>query len=222
VTITFDEDFTYSKGGLSFQLNCYSPEAANVDTTWQQYVIAETQGDNVLRGVIENWSGPYPDSEFYRPVVFTEKGAAFAALRDSNTIPAGYSLTIALNYDNAGNVAGATYSASDNNGNGIGSTIVKIVDQYFYGTTTEATTANLAPIVAIVLNIGGDGGGQAATITEGSGTIIYRSTNPMIPMQGEPAFAAFSGITEESSNIAFGTLPDTPDTVFSQLFWALL
>lgn len=221
MTITFDEDFTYTSGGLSFQLNCYSQDAANVLTTWQQYVIIETQGSNELTAAINNYSGT--DSSYAQVINTVLSGPVFATLPGSNTIKAGYSLTIALNYDSAGNVAGATYSASDN-GKVIGNTTVNILDQFLFGTITKATTADLAPIVAIVLNIGGMYNDAYATLTEGAGTIIYESTNPMIPMVEEPAFTVFGDSnnveTGENSNIIFGPLPDIADTLISQSFMA--
>ena len=224
VTINFDEDFTYPSGGISFQLNCYSQDATNVRTTWQQYVIRETQGSNELTAFINNYSGT--DSSFAQ-VINIWPDPVFASLPSSNTIQAGYSLTIALNYDSAGNVNGATYSASDNNGQVIGDTTINILDQFFWNedfeTSTKVTTAYLAPIVAIVLNIGGWGGGATAPLTEGAGTIIYESTNDLIPMVGEPAFTVWGTDrkpeTGENSNINFGyTLPDIPETLLSQSF----
>lgn len=222
MTITFDEDFTSIVNGSSFQLNCYSQDTTNVLTTWQQYIIIETQGSNELTAIINNWSGTNSNAS---EVINTFPGSVFATVPNSNTIRAGYSLAIALNYDSAGTVTGATYSASDNNGKVIGNTTVNILDQFFFNTATKVTTADLAPIVAIVLNIGGTFDYATAIVTEGAGTIIYESTNPMIPVVGEPAFTVFgdplSSETGENSNILFGALPDTPDTVFSQAFMAI-
>jgi hypothetical protein len=232
VTIIFNEDFTYTSGGISFQLNCYSQEATNVQTDWQQYVIREMQGSNDLTAFVDNWLG----TDSNPTQIIHSSDPLLAALPSSNTIRAGYSLTIALKYDSAGNVAGATYSATDNNGKLIGDTTINILDQFLWAnegpgepptsieTSTQATTEYLAPIVAIALNIGGFGDRATAILTEGAGTIVYKSTNTLIPADEEPAFVVWDGAnpnipeTGENSNIIFDKISDTADNLISQYF----
>ena len=92
VTIHFTSDFSSSANGYGFQLNCYSTEGKAITTVWQQYVVLANPGDNTLYAYIDNWSGTFPT---FNQVVNTK---ATLATLPSATIPAGYSITIALTY----------------------------------------------------------------------------------------------------------------------------
>ena len=119
----------------------------------------------------------------------------------SSTLPAGYTLTIALTFDQNDNVTGAKYTVT-----GGGSTNSQ---QEVLTTLGEAAT-DLSPIVAFELDIVGPGGGSATIFSSGAGTITYTATNVLSALGAEPTCCEWNGGTAESSNSVYGELPSTP------------
>jgi Hemopexin len=210
-TVDFDSDFNSSANGYSLQLNCYSTEGPNITTEWQQYVIRAGAGGNEVFAMIDTWSGTQLTDELNRIQV------SLASL-PSPTIPAGYTFTIALTYDGNHNVTGAVYNVINAGGQSIGSTTLTIVGQTLRTTGKPATAANLAPIAAFQFDIGGVGGGEQATLTEGVGTVTYDAAETLTVVSAEPAFTDFDDGTAESANLAFGPLPAAPSPEVSQGF----
>ena len=216
VTIDFTSDFSSSANGYGFQLNCYSTEGKSITTVWQQYVVLASPGDNTLYAYIDNWSGTYPT---FNQVVNTK---ATLATLPSATIPAGYSITIALTYyqdpqyqytdQYTAIVSGASYTVKDNKGNVVGSTTIGILGQNLYNSSASATLANLAPISALQLSIVGDNNSNTATLTQGAGTIAYYASSGFTATQLGPkvppdsVFKSFAG-TGENANVFYGPLP---------------
>jgi hypothetical protein len=101
VTINVTQDIV-GTDGFGFQVNAYSA-TGDYDAA-QQYVITMDPNGNLLAAV-DNWQSGSTQliNDFVRMTALT--GAK---------LPAGYSLTIALQNDTSGNVAGATYTAADN------------------------------------------------------------------------------------------------------------
>jgi hypothetical protein len=118
-------------------------------------------------------------------------------LPSANTIPVGYTLTIALQNDSLGNVTGANFSVTDNSGNTFPLALSVDQDVQF-------------PIVAFELNIVGYDNGQDTTFSSGAGLITYQAQNALC-VEGELpdicSNSAASGTgTAENSNITYGAI----------------
>lgn len=216
VTVDFTSDFSSSANGYGFQLNCYSTVGSSISTVWQQYVVYASPGDNTLYASIDNWSGTFPS---FNQVVNIETPLASLP---SATIPAHYSITIALTYyqdpqykytdQYTAIVTGATYTVKDDKGKVVGTTTIGILGQSLYKSSASATMANLAPISALQLDIVADYNSQTATLTEGAGTITYYASSGFTATQLGPkvppdsVFNNFAG-TGENANIFYGPLP---------------
>jgi hypothetical protein len=211
--IDFSVDFESSANGYSFQFNCYSTEGNAITTEWQQYVIYASPGSTQLWARIDTWNGTAAADELNRI------DQALANL-PSTTIPAGYTFTISLTYtnDGTGTVTGATYDVTDGNGNSIGSTTITIVPHILRTTNHPATSANLAPIAAASWNIGGDYGGNTATLTSGAGIVTCSADNGLSVSTNEPSYTDFDDGTAENANLIFGPLAEFSTTSVAQSF----
>jgi len=93
------------------------------------------------------------------------------------------------------------------------------IENWINTTHQPATTADLAPITAFQLNIGGDFGGQPADLTSAVGTITYAASAPMSAVNAAPqSFIDLSYSTVESANLTFGPLPVSANAAVSQSF----
>jgi hypothetical protein len=212
-TVKFTVDFDSSSNGYSFQLNGYSTEGENITTEWQQFVIYASPGSSQLWARIDTWSGTALTDELNRIDV------ALANM-PSTTIKAGYAFKMELTYtsDGTGTVTGAIYTVTDETGKTLGSVTITIVGQILRTTNKPATSANLAPIAALQYNIGGDYGGNFATLSSGAGTITYAATNPLSVVNVEPNYTDFDDGTAENANLTFGPLANTANQVVIQSF----
>ncbi len=209
VTIGITSDLVSSANGFSFQLNCNSTEGPTVTTQWQQFVIYENPGTNQLVACIATFSGP-SDAD-----LLVNIHVPLATL-PGTTVPAGYKFNIALTYydayppdgynDPSSLISGATFTVTDNTGTSLGSTTIAIMGNNMAQTNTPAALANLAPIAAMQLNIGGWENATRAALTGGAGTITYVATDPLSAVWGLPSYVHDAG-TGESSNVVFGPLP---------------
>jgi hypothetical protein len=213
VTVKFTVNFVSTANGYSFQLNCYSKEGPGITTEWQQYVIYASPGSTQLVARIDTWNGTAAADELNRIDVNL-------ANLPTPTIDAEYTLKFALTYttDGTGTVTGCVYTATDNTGTVLGTTTITIVGQTLRTTGLPATAANLAPIVALQFNIGGDYGGSTATLSSGAGAITYAAVEPLGVVNTEPAYTDFNDGTAESANLTFGPLPNTSSKVVTQTF----
>jgi len=237
VSVTITSDFTSTANGYSFQLNCYSTVGPTVTTLWQQFLIRVKAGSNQLVANITTWTGQSSsDWFFYQDVPF--------ATLPSSTIPQGYTLNIALNYlpDEGGYldlstalVSGATFTVTDASGNSIGSTTITLLGNTGQTLSNPVTVANLAPVAAMQLNIGGYGSNSTATLTQGAGTITYAASVGLNANSTKPTalvdFENFTNVgTGENANVIFGPVPwpfspsmenDLPGLQIVQLFEVL-
>jgi hypothetical protein len=210
---SFSTDFVSSANGYSFQFNCYSAEDPTITTEWQQFVIYASPGSAQLWARIDTWNGTAPSDELNRI------DQALATL-PSATIPAGYTFTIRLTYSNDGTstVTGAAYEVTDEHGNQVGSTTITIIPHILRTTNLPATAANLAPITAATWNIGGDYGGNTATLTGGAGVVTCAADNVLTVSTSEPSFTDFDDGTAEDANLIFGPLADFGSRFVAQSF----
>jgi hypothetical protein len=211
--VDFSVDFDSSANGYSFQFNCYSTEGTSITTEWQQFVIYASPSSTQLWARIDTWKGTALSDELNRI------DQTLATL-SSSTIPAGYTFTITLTYasDGSGTVTGATYDVTDKNGNSIGSTTITIVPHTLRTTNKPATSANLAPIASATWDIGGDYGGNTATLTSGAGTVTCSADNELRVSTNEPSYTDFDDGTAENANLIFGPLDAVSSQSIAQSF----
>jgi hypothetical protein len=208
VTIDFDADFTSEANGFSIQLNGYSA-VGDLDAA-QQILVFATPGSSEVVARIENWINTSTE------LINVEQNLGQLP---SSTIPAGYSIKIQVNNDAAGNVSGATFTMANEFGTEVGSTTISILGHPLSTTHQPATTADLAPITAFQLNIGGDFGGSRADLTSAIGTVTYEASAPMSAVNAPPlSFIDLSYSTVESANLTFGPLPVSANAEVSHYF----
>ncbi|HEX3615742.1 MAG TPA: hemopexin repeat-containing protein [Solirubrobacteraceae bacterium] len=207
VTINFDGEFVSAANGFSIQLNGYS-QTGDYDAE-QQIVVYLPAGSDTLISRIENWVDP--STELIRI------DRDLANLPDGK-IPAGYALTIAVHTDGQQNVSGATFTLTDENGGISGQQTLTIVGQTLSTTGKPATSADLAPMTAFQLNIGGDYNGSAADLTAANGTITYAASGLLSASDTPPADVDIDYYTLETANVSFSQLPVAADAAMTQYF----
>ena len=202
VTISVSADITGSDG-FGFQLNAYSAKS-DYDAA-QQYLIylSPSSSPPQLTCMVDNWTASGSQ------IVNNQVKLAQLA---SHTLPAGYKLTISLNNDSNGNITGATYSATDNNGNSIGSHTTTLLS------LGGVTSTDLAPIVAFQLDFVDYLNGGNTVLSSGSGTIFYAASNDMTVLSTEPSCVDWDYITLETANSTYGVLSSSPSHTFTQSF----
>lgn len=212
VAIRFTQDFVSTSNAFSFQLNCYSPQSTAITTLVQQFVIYASPGRTQLVARIDNWLNGSPSGELLRV-------DSPLATMPTTTIQAGYEFQFELQTDPSNNVIGCVYTATDATGAPLGGPAqIGIEGQPLFNAPGNATSANLAPIVAMTFNVGGDYGGNAAIVTSGAGTITYSASEVLTVSRFEPSFPPFQGRTQESANVTFGALPQAGLTSITQNF----
>jgi Ricin-type beta-trefoil lectin domain-like len=182
---------------FSFQLNAYSPKS-DLDA-WQQYGVSMAPGSNDLNTFAENW--PISGNN-----LFNIEPGSLISLPNQTTIPAGYQITIQLNYSPGSyNVSGATYKVVSA-GKTLGVQTISLLGQSLAagGTITES---DLAPIVAYQLNLVGWANKFKSSLSSGAGYINYLSTTPVTALNGRPADAESTYITAETSNSNYSVVP---------------
>ena len=210
VAIRFTQDFVSTSNAFSFQLNCYSPQSTAITTLVQQFVIYASPGSTQLVARIDNWLNGSPSGELLRV-------DSPLATMPTTTIQAGYEFQFELQTDPSNNVIGCVYTATDATGAPLGGPAqIGIEGQPLFNAPGNATSANLAPIVAMTFNVGGDYGGNAPYVTSGAGTITYSASEVLTVSRFEPSFPPFQGRTQESANVTFGALPQAGLTSITQ------
>jgi hypothetical protein len=204
VTINVTEDIICQSAsgptaGFSFQLNAYSPKGETC--AWQQYVVALF--DSELVGSVDNWplSGPNIINDFFN-----------MAAMPSAKIPAGWQIKISLQNDVDGNISGATYVVTDNQGHTQANVPLQLLS------LPGVTTADLAPIIAFELNVVGPVNGESAVLSSGAGTITYAASSTLTVLNQEPPCAESGYVTGETANTVYSVLPASPNTMFTQTF----
>jgi hypothetical protein len=215
VTITFDSNFVSSANGYSFQLNCFCTEGPEITTEVMQFVLYALPDSGQIFSRIDTW-GDYNGK-------FSELNRIDVALSNlvGTAIDKGFSFNFQLTYDNSNGPStctGALFAITGLDGADWGNTQMTIVGKTLRTTGDPATSKNLAPIAALELNIGGDLGGNLATITSGLGTIQYSASVPLTVVNSVQSYFP-SANTVENANIDFALMQDTPSKSMSQAFW---
>ena len=199
VTIIVDTDIT-GTNGFGFQINAYSAKG-EFDGAQQYVALVDPNWEpSSIHCWVENWS-----SKTSSIITLSEQ---LAPLPDY-TLPAGYKLTMTLLNDAADNITGAIYMLSDNLGNTVGNRTLSFGDR---------PAQDLAPIVALQLNLVGDINGATTTLASGAGTITYNAANLMSVLNTEPPCVDWDYITVEAANSAYSLLPAAPSHSFTQSF----
>ena len=218
VVLALDQGLISEANGWSVQLNCYSQNAPSTVTEWQQFVIYSD--DNNVWARIDNWKSL--STELIRADVLL-------ATMPSAAISPGSSMSFYLITDTSNNVTGCTYSityegaALPNPLPKLTSPITKSITLSILTVSNLAglppvTSAELAPIVATQLNIVGDYGSHQSFFNTTSGTVSYSATQPLTATNTEPSYTVFNGITAETSNMAYGPLPQSANLGITQSF----
>ena len=212
VTEPKEKDIKNYSPKFAFQLNANSSAnpSAPEDTwiVWQQYIFGI--GD-VIQGAVNNWTAPALNSGNQ---TINSPAYTLVTLPTPNSVPAGYKLTFILGNDEAGNVTSVNFIVDDGE---MEYPPVEIV----LTSIPEVTSAELAPIVALELNLVGPGNLQTTRFRSGAGTITYSSSTTLTAQNAIPLCAALgknAPTTGESSNSVYGLLPSLPASTLVQSF----
>jgi hypothetical protein len=202
VAIHVDADIVASNG-FGFQLNAYSPAKELVG--WQQYLIylSPTAQPPQLTCMVDNW--PLKGAN----LINTQPELATLPARD---LPAGYTLTISLQNDTAGNITGATYVVVDNLQKTVATKTIVLLS------VPGVTAVDLSPIIAFQFNIVSFLNSTSTVLSSGAGTITYTATSPLTVLNSEPACAESGFITAETANTVYGLLPSGASNTLTQTF----
>ena len=197
--------------GFSFQLNAYSPKnQANPQDpewiVWQQYIIGV--GRTAVVGAVNNWTAASLSGE----QTINSPALVLTHPPHPDMVPAGTQLTITLSTDQHGAVNGVTFASTPGQSQSL------MLTSLTKTSGGAVTSADLAPIVALELNLVGPGDRKVANLISGAGTITYAAANPLEPRDGLPPCVASDVGTGESSNSVYGELPSTPSTSLTQSF----
>jgi hypothetical protein len=230
VTITITEDLI-GNPPFSFQLNCWSPnptlreqraDGGNYDV-WQQYGLSWEPGfGNGYGSFVENW--PQNNPNLPNGLFFIVPPSFWNLTGNGTNMAAGTQIQIVLLQLNGttGPVSGSLVAVG--NGSTALNQVIDIIGQPLANSTGVVTSRNLAPIVAMQMNIvayGTPPGQPSPTtvFTKGAGTIEYSSSTPMTVISGLPSDAdpTVPG-TGEASNCTYGQLPQGSSNLYVQTF----
>jgi hypothetical protein len=162
-------------GGFTMQLNA-GPGVSSPTINWMQYVFLIS--DNAIASQVEYWANST-----------TQSFNSFQHILplDSNAIPAGYVFEIDLNNDATGNITGATFTVTDNNGKTTSGSTPLPANQQF-------------PINGFQVNIVGPDNSTNSQFSSGAGTITYEISDGQLCPAADQCGAAGPG---ESSNVTY-------------------
>ena len=195
ITITITDDLVVNPGmvNFGFQLNCYSPKNALV--AWQQYLIVpQMQAQTVTCGYQGYTNG--------KGQLFNGSPSKSLGTPTNLTIPANWVLTMQLICDSGGNIVEADFTVADSSASPPWSHSYPLK---MYNLTLDAggpvTITDLAPIVAMQLNIVGPAGSTSkAVFKSGAGTITYSAKSQLTALRAVPTCAEITNPTAEVSD----------------------
>jgi hypothetical protein len=230
VTIEPTEDLV-ALGGMSMQLNCYSP--ARASCVYQQYVTGLDKLSKSktlhLGSSIENFPSDTYRAQLHRSIGLHATGdlynqhfhfAKFAA--PGARVPAGWKVKWELfndANDPTGTITGARYSVISDKGE-VQTSGRQMIRRFTFSNTSVPVTAEaMAPILAFEMNMVGGNNGKFAHVA-GAGTITYEGS-ALTPLGTLPAGLATGAHTAERSNIRYAELPASSTTKTVQKFRAI-
>ena len=210
VTVEITKDLIpETNNGFGFQLNCHTPTLdMNPKSGWQQYAILIDALGNAI-GIVNEWD---------QARTVTIDAAVSLCTLPSPTLPEGYKLTIALEFDpNSHKVTGVNFYLITKTGKQYHGKIA-LLSQNLYRTSTQVTSDYLGPIVAFEFEIVGYDYAQTTNFSSGEGTIKYTSNVPLTPSGSVPTCALELPGTGELSNTLYAELSSTPKNPIEQFF----
>jgi hypothetical protein len=223
VVIDVTEDIE-SDIGIGFQLNAYSNAGAL--SAWQQYFIWQSVVSSTevqIMGQVEPWpqstAGTGKETSKYDLL----NHSYVLATLGTTKIPKGYQFTITLG-TSANKVSSAQFRVVDNNGRVLydqpAIPLVGLSLDDGTTTTVDATSSDLAEIIAFQLDVVGPINSEHAKMSSGSGTITYYVDGTMSANQNLPANTDSYWYTLEQTNSVYSTLPQGTSGSFVQTFKA--
>jgi Ricin-type beta-trefoil lectin domain-like len=207
VTIEITDDLVGTPP-FSFQLNAWSPKAEF--DAWQQYGVSMIPNTSQWDSFAENW--PTGGAN-----LFNLEEPGFVTMANGTTLPKGTKIVIELLYSGS-NISGSICTFHNAAGANLGSQRINIIGQPLAAGGTIAES-DLAPIVALQLNLVGWGNYANTVFSSGAGTITYSSTTPMTALSGPPPDAeATNIITGEQANSGYSVLQSGSSRSFHQSF----
>ena len=214
-TIEFTEDLVWqsSSGGggkaFSIQLNAETNRDQPLD--WLQFMVhmGDDQG-------LWPWINVWTPSDISTDCALWNEPVAdpVAKMPRAASIPAGYSIVIALQHDSESRVTGATWNVFDASNTSVGSFKAELSNTEGGG----VPPGDLSQISAFQLTFGGGDNDDHANFSSGAGTVVFQADQPMTVSGSYPSCIGFTNGTGETSNMGYGSLGATPSKTFSQAF----
>jgi hypothetical protein len=138
------------------------------------------------------------------------------------TLTLGHVLTITLQQNpQDGTVTGVIYEVQKPDGTQVPPVTRSLTSlSLYHQPSVMVTSADLAPIVALQLDVVGYDKGQTADLSSGEGTITYKAKEVLTPLPTEPPCAAPANGTGELANTFYGVLPASGGMALTQGFAA--
>jgi hypothetical protein len=211
VSFTATDDIV-SSDAFSMQLNAYSQQGVDAAQQYLFKVVGKS-----IQGWINNWQAN-------KTTAIVCGGIGMGGTTAENTLPAGCTLQIALEY--TGNVVSGAVFTTLCNDKTVESHALSVSDAGChcglpagYSCVGYQSPADLSAITAFQVNIVGAGGGSSATFTKGSGNIVYAvSDGTLTPLRSLPGCIDTFFCTEETSNATYGVLNSCPAPSLTQTF----
>ncbi len=224
VVIEVTEDIE-SDIGIGFQLNAYSNSGAL--SAWQQYFIWQnvvSSTETQIMGQLEPWPQSTAGTGSETTTYDLLNHAYVLTTLGSSKIPKGYQFTITLGTTSGNKVSSGQFRVVDNNGKVLyGAPPIDLVglslDDGTKG-TANATSSDLAEIIAFQLDVVGPIASQTAKMSAGAGIITYYASGTMSANQNLPANTDSDWHTLEQTNSVYSTLPQGTSGSFVQTFKA--
>jgi hypothetical protein len=215
VTVRVTKDIIASDDGFSIQLNANCPQSMG-SVAVQQYGF-QIKGNSIM-GFIDNWS-------YGGEIVCDAINVDSTPLK--NGIPAGYCLTIQLQYDAGGKVTGAMYQVFDQYNNSAGPKTF-LVEKAGCNCTPGPSCSgyggvtDLSPITTFMLVIVGWGDAKGANFQPGAaGSITYSvgGLDQISATMAPPPVCTEALNTLETANSFYRTLPACAAQSLTQEFF---
>ncbi len=183
-----NKDLVSGSGGFSLQFNNYT-KATGYENTVIQLIFHVS--DQILAHI--QYPGGTPDG------IDHDWQKSFSKITlENDTLPAHYTLGVALSNDGNGNINGAAFTVEDNNGK-----------SYTISAPASAFPSGkyLYPISEFQANLVGYGGGATASFSPGGkATITYSSEGQLCVEGANPNCTGSDLITDEKANTGYGEL----------------
>ncbi|MDA4114751.1 MAG: hypothetical protein OK474_11965 [Thaumarchaeota archaeon] len=190
-------------GNFSLQINAYSPNG--YQPAYMQWVIG------CSAQFVPGLMGCYLQAYYVQAndgVLLAQSGIPQYLVVPSPDLTTGTNISISANTNSTGNVVSASGQIELANGTVVFSSLVSLTT-FQYGSPNPIVGNAQAPIVGFETQLIGDGNGDAATFTQGSGSLIVKAATPI---WSSPSPVGLPYVqynlpnkgTVEKSNIAYG------------------